>query len=597
MRTLAADLRNADALVVDLRGAPGVMPPRRLLERTVLPVLAMHLPSREIVAPARVRVVHDGYRPQRGNTSGGYATAVHTDLRERWPAARGHRPTRIVFVANRDAPIPDLVMALQRAGDAQIVADGAISDAGSVELREIARGDGRTLVVRVTDLDPPLRADATIPALPSMKDDHAVDAALALAKKSAPKAAPAGAPAPPVVWRPDDVYAGTPYPSRERRLLALFRFWNIIHFFYPYLDLMGGAWDGALVDFIPKLEAAGDAEAYALAIAELAARIPDAHVAVLGGAALERLFGVVGPPITVQRIHGLPVVTVVEEEAKTAGLAVGDVIESVDGESLDARVARLRAYVPASNAWSQAYHLDRVALRGPLGSSAALVVRDADGRARSVSVARIAGGQATGRAYSVLPEGFGYVDLARLDVADVAAMFDALGAAPGIVFDMRGYPRGTAWTIAPRLAAREQVPAALFSRPTVGDVFGPGRHAFVDRLPLATGPRYHGATVMLVDERTVSQAEHTGLYFEVANGTTFVGSPTAGANGDVTTTCLPANVCVWFTGNEVRHADGRQLQRVGLVPEVTVRPTLGGLRKGRDEVLERALEVLRSKVK
>ena len=46
---------------------------------------------------------------------------------------------------------------------------------------------------------------------------------------------------------------------------------------------------------------------------------------------------------------------------------------------------------------------------------------------------------------------------------------------------------------------------------------------------------------MLVDERTISQAEHTGLFFEAANGTTFIGSQTMGANGDVTIVALPAN--------------------------------------------------------
>jgi hypothetical protein len=53
---------------------------------------------------------------------------------------------------------------------------------------------------------------------------------------------------------------------------------------------------------------------------------------------------------------------------------------------------------------------------------------------------------------------------------------------------------------------------------------------------------------------------------------------------------LPGGVRVMFTGHDVRHADGRQLQRVGILPHVEVRPTLAGLRAGRDEVLERALK-------
>jgi hypothetical protein len=47
-----------------------------------------------------------------------------------------------------------------------------------------------------------------------------------------------------------------------------------------------------------------------------------------------------------------------------------------------------------------------------------------------------------------------------------------------------------------------------------------------------------------------------------------------------------------FSGHSVRHADGRQLQRVGLQPHLPARPTIAGLRAGRDEVLERALGYL-----
>ena len=47
-----------------------------------------------------------------------------------------------------------------------------------------------------------------------------------------------------------------------------------------------------------------------------------------------------------------------------------------------------------------------------------------------------------------------------------------------------------------------------------------------------------------------------------------------------------------FTGHDVRHADGRQLQRVGLIPDIEVEPTRAGLAAGRDEVLEAAMKYL-----
>jgi hypothetical protein len=57
-----------------------------------------------------------------------------------------------------------------------------------------------------------------------------------------------------------------------------------------------------------------------------------------------------------------------------------------------------------------------------------------------------------------------------------------------------------------------------------------------------------------------------------------------------------AEVGLWFTftGHDVRHADGRQLQRVGLTPQILAEPTIAGIRAGKDEVLDRAVQWLRT---
>ena len=44
-----------------------------------------------------------------------------------------------------------------------------------------------------------------------------------------------------------------------------------------------------------------------------------------------------------------------------------------------------------------------------------------------------------------------------------------------------------------------------------------------------------------------------------------------------------------MTGHDVRHADGRQLQRMGLKLDVWVDPTIAGVAAGKDEVLDRAI--------
>jgi C-terminal processing protease CtpA/Prc len=107
---------------------------------------------------------------------------------------------------------------------------------------------------------------------------------------------------------------------------------------------------------------------------------------------------------------------------------------------------------------------------------------------------------------------------------------------------------------------------------------------------------YQGKTVMLIDERAISQAEATGLFFEAANGTKFIGTNTAGANGDITNITAPGGIFIVFTGVAIQHADGRQLQRIGLVPDIEVRPTIEGIQNGVDEVLARAIQYLQDEI-
>lgn len=73
----------------------------------------------------------------------------------------------------------------------------------------------------------------------------------------------------------------------------------------------------------------------------------------------------------------------------------------------------------------------------------------------------------------------------------------------------------------------------------------------------------------------------------------FIGEPSAGTNGVPITVQLPGGFSMRFTGMRVPLQDGTALQGHGIVPDQVVHPTLTGVRAGRDEVLETALEVAR----
>lgn len=71
-----------------------------------------------------------------------------------------------------------------------------------------------------------------------------------------------------------------------------------------------------------------------------------------------------------------------------------------------------------------------------------------------------------------------------------------------------------------------------------------------------------------------------------------MGSTTAGADGNVSTIKLPGNLNAIFTGLGVYYPDKSETQQIGIVPDIEVKSTIQGIREGRDEVLEAAINYL-----
>ncbi|HEV2722016.1 MAG TPA: S41 family peptidase [Thermoanaerobaculia bacterium] len=507
-----------------------------------------------VPVPGRWTAFYSGYDPQIGGTSGGYYSALMLIASKPLAPAEKSAVRRITFVTDGLVPLPAFAVALVRAKKATVQSPLPPTDAAST--MRIDLGGGYAALIRSATYD---------------------------SRGAAPSPVPIA----------EDRYEAMSAPDLPHRLLAAFRIWSVIDRFYPYKALIGD-WDAVLREFIPRFEDAEGAEAYEAAVLEMTAHVEDGHTSVGPLAALAKFYppGVV--PVRVRWVENEFVV--VEKYDANAPLSVGDVIVSVDGEPLDARVKRLRKYAAASTEPARMNRIAGIALRGPVDAPAQLVVRGAGDVTRTVAVPRVKSikpPEPSAPPYRVLPGNIGYADLRLLKVEQVDAMFEALMATKAIIFDMRGYPNGTAWSIAPRINTRHALYGSALQRAQLSGASTEEekgtRYAFLQALPETTKPLYTGKIVVLIDNRAISQAEHTCLFFEQAAGATFVGSPTAGANGDVTNFVLPGGLVVYFTGHDIRHADGRQLQRVGIQPDIRVEPTIAGLRAGRDEVLDRAV--------
>ncbi|MCP3143804.1 S41 family peptidase [Pyxidicoccus xibeiensis] len=554
----------------------------------------------ELAVPGLRSTIHGGYKPQTGMDAP-YTTAFTQEASTLVRGSPGKKPSRVVFLLDEHSLVSPRMLALRAAGRALFVGEGPVTDALAVDTQDVPLGEKLTATVRTSETVLPVGLDEQLPARADLKaPDAAFARALELARqKSRPKGSTASAP-PEILWRPDNAYKESPYPSRELRLLAAVRLWNVVERFFPFTHLMEVNWSQQLPLLLKRFEAARDEKEYALEVAKAARELRDGHVGLSGPSTYDEFWTGAWVPFEAQDIEGKVVVTELFDAQLAQGFSVGDVIEKVDGQPIEERLRRLESIHQGSTAASTRFFHIYLALVGPPGTEATLTVRNEKG-ARDVKLTRFpAASRKEGprEPFKLLEDNISYVNLAQLEPGEVAEVMKKAQGTRAIVFDLRGYPRGAADVLAPYLNVKGAKTWTRAEVPIVaGSMLVNGRMTVKQDLPTAEVPVYRGRTVTLIDERAMSHAEHTGLMLEATCGTTFVGSPTAGANGNMTYTTLPGGIWMTFTGMEIRHADGGQLQRKGLTPHVAVQPTLAGLRAGRDEVLERALRLLAEPVK
>jgi len=621
MAEIRKEIPNASRIIFDLRAAaPASVEMRHYLQSVFsMSEIATVLSSTPLVTAGERTRMHNGLVPQISSFVFLYTSAFQVMDGRRISPAPEALEVPIVFLINGWSALPPEALALQTAGKAAIIVEGNASEAAlGVKTHSFALSDGVVTEFRLSEI---INQDGSGGFLPDRiiepsqnpgDEDPALTAVLELLKDFEPSKTrreplPAHA-----ALTLENAYPEMAFPPLEYRLLAAFRIWTAIHYFFPYKDLIEEDWDDVLREFIPRMEQADSALSYHLAVAEMLTHIHDSHGGI-SSPILEEHWGSACPPIRLQIIENVPVITAIldEEITKTAGVCYGDIVLKIDGENAMEKITERAKYKPASTPQSLMHQAAFDCLFGPEDSLSVLTIRDREQRVKEVQLPRKAQygaswgiSQRGGEVFSLLTDEIGYADLNRLDTAAVDEMFEKFKHTQAIIFDNRGDPKGTLWTIAPRLTAENGVGAALIQRPFVmtpdgsndGFVNWSIRYTVVQPIPPTQKWRYKGKTVMLIDERAISQPEHAGLFFEAANGTKFIGSHTTGANGDITLITVPGGITLSFTGQAISHADGRQLQRIGLVPDLEVKPTIEGIQKGKDEVLEAAVHYLQREI-
>ena len=377
--------------------------------------------------------------------------------------------------------------------------------------------------------------------------------------------------------------------DRAVRIAGIILAWNIFQHFYPYFDVVQTDWPKALREALISAADDKDAGAFLVTLHRLVVALHDGH-----GNADHPIFApTVTLPVAWDWVEESLVVTGIGVGAEA--LKLGDVVVSIDGEPAAEFLASKLALVSGATPQWRINRALRSVLAGDPGDEVELKVRAGTDAPRKVKLTRKEGPpirETRPEPIAELQPGIYYVDLDRVTDALFSVVLPKLAEAKGVIFDLRGYPNRIGSGFLQHLTDKP-LQSAHFEIPTITR---PDRKGWTyvdsrwDLKPMA--PRLKGKIAFLVGSGSISYAESVVGIVEHYKLAEIVGSPTAGTNGNINPITLPGGFRLVWTGMRVTRHDGKPHHGHGIEPTVPVSRTVEGITANRDEVLEKAIEVV-----
>ena len=396
------------------------------------------------------------------------------------------------------------------------------------------------------------------------------------------------------------IYKDSENLDAECRLLALYRYWNIVNYFFPSKYLTDKDWNDVLKEYIPCFIKAQNRLEYELTTSALIGEICDTHAFLQGFEQIELTRGNKQAPVHVQFIENNLVV--IENYIKEASLKKGDVITHIDGKSVESITDSLKKIYSASNEAARLRDISCDLLRS--NKNSILIDYISSGVAKQKDISLDARNQweyyryrrnDIEKCYNFINEDIGYITLKNIKEDDIPVIRKEFTNTKGIIIDIRNYPSiySTLHRLIPYIVHNAATPFVKF---TIGNPNNPGEFVFEGEFEITNIESeniYKGKLVVLVNEYTQSHAELVTMALKAGDNTTVIGSQTAGADGNISVIVLPGGLMTGISGIGVYYPDGRETQRIGIIPDIEVKPTIKGIREGRDELLEKAIEIIR----
>jgi C-terminal processing protease CtpA/Prc len=399
------------------------------------------------------------------------------------------------------------------------------------------------------------------------------------------------------IFQNEKTYPNMKFTDDGLKLISLFRYWNMIQYYFPYRNLIDENWDEVLKTFIPRMVSAKDELSYKLTLLELIGKISDTHANIWSKEeSLNRFWGLKAAPIDIKIMDNLVVVTKIYDELEeNADIKPGDIITHINGVTTEKLINEKIKYCPASNLPTKHRDVSRKLLRTNDDFIELKIQRNESTLTKKINCInfdQIKFWENNTPSHKILENNIGYIYPGSLKKGEIDSIMSTLANTKGLIIDFRCYPSDF---IVFSLSKYLMPQPTKFVKFSVGSMVKPGEFSFTQ--PLLVGERrtdyYKNKVVIIINEITQSSAEYHTMAFRVAPDAIVIGSTTAGADGNVSTIILPGNIRTMISGIGIYYPDGTETQRVGIIPDIEMKPTIKGIANGKDELLEKAIEIIK----
>jgi hypothetical protein len=421
----------------------------------------------------------------------------------------------------------------------------------------------------------------------------------------------------------ENQYMSMKYPDAGFRLLTLFRYWNVVQYYYPYKNLIEKDWKDVLNEFIPQFVNAGDETEYLFAVLRLVSRIDDTNAHVwerseksnsweysnkqldewIVPRMLNRYLGVNQAAIDVRFIEDKAVVTgFLKDESSTKNtmpeteLQIGDIILSINNNPVENIVKERLQITPGSN---YPVKLRNIAFDLLRTNDSIITVDFLRNDRKSTQLKTypydrlLYDRNRPDTCLVFIRKDIAWLDPGLIpDSKDFPAIWQQIRDTKGVIIDMR---LSLDFLVFFRFLANFVPKSTVFVKIATGSVINPGEFSISSTFSIAKMKNdtnyYKGKLVVIVDETTRERSEYVAMALKAIPDVTIIGSATSGSE-DVLEIHLPGGLMSQMSNFGIYNADGSFTQRASVEPDMIIRPTIKGVIAKRDELLEKAIELI-----